>query len=37
MVDDKLDWVGVFGCGLEMGERESAHGQEWEWAKKEWK
>ena len=30
MVGDGLDWVRVFGCGLEMGEREAAH--EWGWA-----
>ena len=28
MVGDGLDWVRVFGCGLEMGER-GLHGREW--------
>ena len=39
MVGDSLDWVGVFGCGLEMCERDCTWAGvdliEQEWAKNE--
>ena len=43
MVGNGLDWVRVFGYGLEMGERDYTWAQnqqqwskhEWEWDKKE--
>ena len=43
MVRDGLNWVRVFGCGLEMGKSSctwqewlNIKGSEWEWAENEW-